>query len=111
MPRSFINSFVLLVLFSLILMPSSAFAGKEAFVEKKCVKCHSIKSLDVASTKKDASKVVDVSEFGKHADEAYCKDYLMKKVVDKDDGKKHKMKFKGSDEELAEMCKFLLSLK
>ena len=79
--------------------------GKTIFTEKenKCTMCHSVKSLEIKGGKTDLSTVGDKNK----ADD-------MKAFLKKEgelNGKKHGMAFKGSDEDLTILTKWLESLK
>ncbi|MGD8862690.1 MAG: c-type cytochrome [Myxococcales bacterium] len=75
--------------------------GKKVFEEGKCKKCHS--APGVKGGKHDLAGV------GKKHDAKWMKAYLQKK--EEMDGKKHKLKFKGSGAELDAVVKWLASLK
>jgi mono/diheme cytochrome c family protein len=75
--------------------------AKKIFEESKCIKCHS--APGVKGGKKDLAGV------GKKHKAEDIKAFLLKEK--KLDGKKHKMKFKGSDAELEALVKWLASLK
>jgi len=98
-------------------------SGKELFLEKKCNNCHSIDSEKIAKKEEPAEeeegeeaggeeedKTPDLSGVGKKHDADWLTKWL-KKEVKNDDGKKHKKKFKGSDEELKAIVDYLASLK
>jgi mono/diheme cytochrome c family protein len=80
--------------------------GKSIFVEKKCSSCHSIESADITSNKKDA---VDLSVTGDTYDAEFLIKYLIKE--EKIDGKEHKTKMKGTEEEIKTISEWLASLK
>jgi cytochrome c2 len=106
--------------------------GKEIFVDRKCTKCHSIESEDIFKKKKkgaadeakeeaggfdddfgDAQQKTeppDLSDSGNKRDSEWMTQFLKKKIRTKE-GKKHKMRFKGSDEELQILIEFLVGLK
>ena len=92
--------------------PKTAHADAKAFVDKGCNKCHAVsaqKIEKVAGDEEEGDKVVDLSTAGKEHDAAFFKSYLNKEADIK--GKKHKIKFKGSDEELTAMAAWLATLK
>ena len=107
----------------LLAYPQSASADKEIFIEHKCNKCHSIASEGIekkTKKKKEESKdkiaPPDLSDVGKYHDAAFFAKFLKKKTVHilhdgKEGTKKHKKKFKGSDEELKKLTAWLESLK
>lgn len=94
-------------------------AGKAAFTAAKCNDCHSIKAEGVAmkeaeesleAEEEDDEDAPDLSAVGKKHDADWITKYLKKKIKN-DEGKKHKKRFKGSDEKLAELTTYLASLK
>ncbi len=80
--------------------------AKKVFVAQKCDMCHSVTSAGITSKKKDA---VDLSTIGSSNKADFLTKYLKKEVKVKDN--LHKVAFKGNDEELASMTKWLESLK
>ena len=80
--------------------------GKKIFVDSKCNMCHTVTSAGIESKKSDAT---DLSTVGKDQTVEFLTKYLKKetKLNDKD----HKSSFKGSDEELAKLVEWLLTLK
>ncbi|HJY63080.1 MAG TPA: cytochrome c [Ignavibacteria bacterium] len=83
-------------------------AGKKIFVDNKCGSCHSIEAVGL-TTKSKKKNVPDLSEVGsKHTSEFIVK-YLTKQEAI--DDVKHSIVFKGSDEELLTLAKWLESLK
>ena len=81
-------------------------AGQKVFIDKKCGSCHSVESLDLTSKKKDA---VDLSATGDKLNADVIKTYVTKK--EKLNDQLHKIAFKGTDEELAELAAWLETLK
>lgn len=81
--------------------------GKQIFIDKKCVSCHSVETAAIESTKK--SDAVDLSNTGAGAEAEFMTKYLLKE--EKIDDKAHKTKFKGTDEELKALVDWLLTLK
>ena len=85
--------------------------GKTIFIAKKCVTCHSIDAVGII--KKTASPVKsgppDLSMVGTKHDSTFIVKWLQKTETMK--GKKHLIKFAGSDEELDVLAKWLASLK
>jgi len=94
----------------LFLLPAIAKDGGDLFVELKCVKCHTVTSQQIQTTsEKDLSEVVDLSNVGSQYDEAFLLGFLKKEIALND--KKHKMKFKGDEVQLATIVAWLLTLK
>ena len=83
--------------------------GKEAF-EKNCAECHGVKVAEIEATTKDEKlKGPDLVDLGERFEAEWIVKYV-KKEADKD-GKAHKKKFKGSDEELQVLVDWLLEQK
>jgi len=80
--------------------------AKKVFVAQKCDMCHTVTSASITSKKKDA---VDLSSIGISNKADFFAKYLKKEVKVKDN--LHKVAFKGTDEELSAMSKWLESLK
>ncbi|MFN7973062.1 MAG: c-type cytochrome [Acidobacteriota bacterium] len=115
------------LLVALVALPflwaSSARAdGKEVFTKYKCAACHSVTSQGITKQKDDAaaaeepgdagSKPVeppDLSKVGATRDAAWIKDWITKK--NDIDGRKHKKRWTGKDDELGELATWLASLK
>ena len=72
--------------------------GKALFLEAKCNKCHSVDSQGIEQTKKK-QKGGDLSKVGNERDADWMTKFIKKEIKNEDD-KKHKGKFKGSDEDL-----------
>lgn len=83
--------------------------GKEKFLEYKCNKCHSVDSHKIEQTK-EKQKGGDLSEVGKTRDADWMMKYIKKEVTN-DEDKKHKGKFKGTDEELKAIVDWCATLK
>ena len=100
--------------------------GKAIFLENKCNDCHAIAAEGIALAESDDSGAADdpfgaeegedeeedspdLSGAGKEHDSAWIADYLKKKV--KLDGKKHRKRFKGSNDELKTLSDYLAGLK
>jgi len=92
--------------------PSTALAAdaKELFVASKCVKCHSIESQGVAAKPKagDEDEVHDLSKVGAERTAEWIQKFLRKQEAI--EGKKHKLKFRGSDADLELLATWLASL-
>ena len=102
----FISAIVALFAFAFSFSQSSELDGKQIFENSKCIKCHSVESLEITSKKDEP---VDLSNVGASGDAEFLKKYLLKEETRND--KKHKTKFKGSDEELNALVDWLLTLK
>lgn len=83
-------------------------SGKDIFVNSKCNTCHAIKSQDITS--KQADKYPDLSNFGNEGITAQDLVKYLNKEFDIN-GKKHPVKFKGTEEELKTLVDWLLTLK
>ncbi|MGE5479143.1 MAG: c-type cytochrome [Chloroflexota bacterium] len=79
--------------------------GKTIYTEAKCVNCHSIKSegIEAKNNKKDLGGVTSSMK------EEDVKAYLKKES--EINGKKHPFAFKGGDEDLTTLVKFLIATK
>ena len=100
-------------LFSVVLLFGFAYSfgadepdAKKIFVDKKCNSCHSVDALGIEGKKKDAN---DLSKVGDTRKTDFLEKYLTKK--EKINDKEHKTAFKGTDEELKAISKWLGSLK
>jgi hypothetical protein len=102
----FISAIVALFAFAFSFSQSSDLDGKQIFEDGKCTKCHSVESLEIASKKDEP---VDLSNAGASDNAEFLKKYLLKEESMND--KKHKTKFKGSDDELNALVNWLLTLK
>ncbi|HZW39940.1 MAG TPA: cytochrome c [Ignavibacteriaceae bacterium] len=80
--------------------------GQKVFVDKKCGACHTVTSAGLTSKN---AKAVDLSTVGASKKADFFEKYLNKK--EKVDGKEHKTAFKGTDQELKDLTKWLESLK
>jgi len=111
---------ILIVILSLVVLQSGLEAkpgkdGKAIFGEYKCRSCHSVESQGIikkVSDEDDADskgskekEAPDLSGVGLERTKDWISRYLMKKEAI--DGEKHAKKFKGSEEELAELSKWL----
>ncbi len=99
---------------ALALVPSGASAdrGKDLFLAKKCNKCHTVESHGIELLK-PKKKFSDLSKTGSKRDATWLTGWLRKEIATPKGDKeiKHKTKFKGSDEELAGVVKWLMTLK
>ena len=114
--------FGLALLIGLALPSPSAEAadGEELFLETKCNKCHEVKSLDIEflppEEEDEARTIIDLSKSGEGRDAEWVTKWLNRKLEKasvKTAGKmiKHKKKWKGTDEDLAVLTEWLLTLK
>jgi len=84
-------------------------AGQTAFLENKCNTCHSVDSAEIAK-KSEKMKGSDLSNAGAEVKSAeWLKGFLLKKEELND--KKHKKTWKGTDEQLDAIVKWVMSLK
>lgn len=86
---------------------------KQIFIEQRCIKCHSVKSEDIKPLEKsllENKKIKDHSDVGLRRDKDWIKKWL-KKEINNEKGKKHKVKWKGSEEELDELAEWLTQLR
>ena len=96
----------------------AADSGKDIFLSSKCTKCHSIKAAGIERQKSededmadpDKKQPPDLSDVGTRRDSEWLHGWLTKEITN-DDGKKHKMRFRGEEEELDALVEFLLSQK
>ena len=102
----FISAIVALYAFAFSFSQDQGPDGKQIFLDNKCNSCHTVASQDITSKKDDA---VDLSNAGTVGDAQLMKSYLLKEAQIND--KDHKMKFKGSDDELNTLVNWLLTLK
>lgn len=110
------STLLILVAVTLVLTNTWSFAdeapGKTIFKDNKCSSCHTIKSegiIKVSTEEVKGNQPPDLSNVGsKHTGDWMC-NYLLKKETLKD--VKHLKKFKGSQDELEVLAKWLASLK
>lgn len=102
----FISAIVALYAFAFSFSQDQGPDGKQIFMDSKCTSCHTVTSQDITSKKDDAS---DLSNAGSLGDAQLLKSYLLKEAPINDQD--HKMKFKGSDDELNTLVNWLLTLK
>lgn len=110
MLKKIISLSIIAALFAAFISISTAeegFDGKAAFEANKCNLCHSIESQGIEAKKK-SDKYPDLSKLSAdHSAELLTK-YLKKEETIND--KKHPMPFKGSDEDLAKLVDWFLTL-
>jgi len=102
----FISFIVAMFAFAFSFSQDKGLDGKTIFVESKCSNCHTVTSMELTSKKDDAS---DLSNAGSLGNADLMKSYLLKeaKINEKD----HKLKFKGTEEELNTLVDWLITLK
>ena len=106
----------LLTGFSLGLSAYSA-DGPEVFKANNCVKCHAIEALGIAHEPgeldegEEPKEPEDLSKIGSEVDEAHIVAFLKRLEPSHGNNKKHKKKFKGTDEEIQILATWLASLK
>lgn len=83
-------------------------AGKQIFVDSKCGNCHSIEAEGL-TTKSKKKNVPDLSDVGTKHNADFIMKFITKQETMND--AQHPMGFKGSDEELLTLAKWLESLK
>lgn len=85
-------------------------AGKKLFLDQKCNLCHSVPPAGIeAMTKSKAIKGPDLVNVGDRHDKEWVEKWL--RLEETMNGKKHKKKFTGSDEELDTLVDWVLSHK
>lgn len=83
--------------------------GKKLFTEYKCASCHNIESQGIVKKRANGKQPSDLSNFGGNINASQLTNYLKKK--ENINGKKHPLMFKGSDEDLNTLTKWLMNLK
>jgi cbb3-type cytochrome oxidase cytochrome c subunit len=102
----FISSIVALFAFAFSFSQEQALDGKQVFIDSKCNNCHTVTSMEITSKKDEA---LDLSDAASAGNAELIKSYLLKESKIND--KNHKLKFKGTDEELNALVNWLLTLK
>ena len=102
----FIFLIVALYGFAFSFAQSKGTDAKKIFETQKCNTCHSITSAGITSKKKDA---IDLSTVGSTYKADFLTKYIKKEAKIKDVA--HKFTFKGTDDEMASLVKWLESLK
>ena len=100
-------------IFSIVLLFGFAYSfgavepdGKKIFIDKKCNSCHSVDAVGIEYKKKNAAYL---SKIGNSIKADFLEKYLTRKA--KINNKEHKTAFKGTEEELKTISKWLGSLK
>jgi mono/diheme cytochrome c family protein len=84
--------------------------GKKVFTDNKCAACHNIESEGIIKKTSSAKTTPpDLSKIGTKLNQTNIVNYLKKKELIND--KKHPAVFKGTDDELNAMVKWLVNLK
>jgi hypothetical protein len=102
----FISAIVALFAIAFSFAQDQGLDGKKIFVDSKCTNCHTVTSMEITSKKDDAT---DLSNAGSLGDASLIKSYLLKESKIND--QEHKLKFKGTEEELNALVNWLLTLK
>lgn len=102
----FITAIVALFAFAFSFSQDQTPDGKQIFIDSKCNSCHTVTSNEI-TTKKD--NPVDLSNAGNSGNAQLLKSFLLKET--QINNKDHKMKFKGTDEELNTLVEWLSLLK
>ena len=101
-------SAALLVLFLVPSMPHAT-DGQDLFVEEKCDRCHAIASLGIeATTKSDRMRGPDLGETDQQRTAEWIVRYVAKQI--ELDGKSHRTTYKGTQENLEAIAKWLSQL-
>lgn len=84
-------------------------AGKKAFMDVKCDRCHSIESEDIEATVvSEKMRGPDLAKLEESKDASWITQYLKREV--KVDDKQHRFPWKGSDEQLQAIADWVASL-
>ena len=102
----FISAIVALFAFAFSFSQDQDLDGKQIFIDSKCNNCHTIVSIEITSKKESA---VDLSNAASAGNAELLKSYLLKESKIND--KNHKLKYKGTAEELNVLVNWLLKLK
>ncbi|GBD03236.1 hypothetical protein HRbin19_00517 [bacterium HR19] len=105
--------FLVSLAFGFLTFPAYAKTEKEIFIENKCNKCHSVKAQEIEplpKSLKEDKEIHDLSGVGVKRDADWIKKWLKKEVAN-EEGKKHKEKWKGSDEDLDTLANWLAKQK
>ena len=85
-------------------------AGKAVLLQHKCQSCHSVTSAGILPARgEDSAEGPDLSNVGAAHSADWLNKYLLKQ--ESKDGKKHKRRFPGTEQELNVLVKWLASLK
>ncbi|MCB1041991.1 MAG: c-type cytochrome [Acidobacteria bacterium] len=93
--------------------------GPEAFKANGCTKCHAIEVAGIEfapgepeeGEEAEEKEPVDLSKIGSEVSEEHILAFLKRQEVSHGNEKKHKKKFKGTDEEMQILAHWLASLK
>lgn len=101
----------ILVMLSALAVPAAADeAGKQAFMDANCDRCHSIASENITATvKSEKMKGPDLDGVGATHDAAWITEFVKREV--KLEGKNHRSPWKGSDAELTAVAEWLATMK
>jgi len=102
----FVSIIVALFAFAFSFSQSGEPEGKNIFTDNKCEKCHSVEAAGIECTGK---KFADLSDLSDNNTVEILTKFLKKEGMIND--KEHKIKFKGSDDELDVLVKWLLNQK
>ncbi len=83
-------------------------AGKRIFIDNKCTSCHTVAAAGITSKTKKKN-IVDLSDVGNELKSDFIIKFVTKQ--EKLEGVGHPIAFKGSEEELNTLVKWLESLK
>ena len=87
----------------------TAGGGKDIFLAKSCNNCHSVTSQGIQKKGEGETKPVDLSKAAVGHDVKWLTGWMNKE--ESLNGKKHRKTWKGTDDELASLVKWLASLK
>lgn len=82
-------------------------AGLKVFNDQKCITCHSVEAVELISKNKKTD-IPDLSKLEGELDADFLKSYLKKEAKLHD--KNHSATFKGTDEDLAAIVDWIISL-
>lgn len=104
-----LTAFTLFLAGTALAQDADADAGKKAFMDADCNRCHDVESHDISATiASERMKGPDLSQIGAEHDAEWIVDYVKREV--QLEGKNHRLPWKGSDEELQTIADWLASL-